>query len=224
MTTDTDHLYLDRDTLRLLSDRLGKVRDWVAAELENAITNQVAFTNKTIQRATKDDEVPLAFNVRASDVAYQLTGTLRGWVLHVCTARDLPWPGEGRAPHFAVWLDRHLIDLALTEEAPTAYAQIIEAFDAAWTTIDRPPVREYKIDNAKVDAARTLELHADGIAAAAREIGGSYSGLNARRVRTLAKANRVTAVRCVVATRAEVYVLGEVLDAHLAHPTRNRPA
>ncbi|NKR75811.1 hypothetical protein GS688_07805 [Rhodococcus hoagii] len=216
----TDHL--DRAHIRLLVDRLDQIAHWVHDELENAITCQVAFTDKTLARVTSDSETPLMFNERASNAAHELLCTLRAWTNYVATEKGLPWPGDGRAPHFAHWLSRHIYDVAGTDRAGDAYTEIVDAYNQAIDTIDRPAEKTRVIDDAKVHEARAWELHRDGIQTAARQIGGPYTGLTARRVRTLARAGRIQPIRCVVETRAEIYRLGDVLDAHLAHPTRQR--
>ncbi|NKW34842.1 hypothetical protein GS942_23420 [Rhodococcus hoagii] len=218
-----DQLNLDRSQIRLLVDRLDLIVEWVAEELENAITCQVAFTDKTLARISSDGENPLMFNERASNAAHELLGTLRTWTNYVATEKGLPWPGDGRAPHYARWLSRHIYDVAGTDRAGEAFTEILDAYDNALHTIDRPAQKTRLIDDAKVHEARAWELHRDGIQAAAREIGGPYTGLTARRVRTLARAGRIQPLRCVVETRAEIYRLGDVLDAHLAHPQR-RPS
>lgn len=216
----TDHL--DRAHIRLLVDRLDQIADWVHDELENAITCQVAFTDKTLARVTSDGETPLMFNERASNAAHELLGTLRTWTNYVATEKNLPWPGDGRAPHYARWLSRHIYDVAGTDRAADAFTEIIDSYNHAIDTIDRPAERTRTIDGARVAEARAWELHRAGIETAAREIGGPFTGLTARRVRTLARAGRIQPIRCVVDTRAEIFLLGEVLDAHLAHRTRRR--
>lgn len=214
----TDHL--DRAHIRLLVDRLDQIAHWVHDELENAITCQVAFTDKTLARVTSDSETPLMFNERASNAAHELLCTLRTWTNYVATEKDLPWPGDGRAPHYARWLSRHAFHLASTGRAAQAYTEIIDSYNTAIDTVDRPVEKTRTIDHSKVEEARAWELNRDGIATAAREIGGPYAGLTARRVRTLSRAGRIEPLRCVVESRAEIYRLGDVLDAHLLHPSR----
>ncbi|WP_027500418.1 hypothetical protein [Rhodococcus sp. UNC363MFTsu5.1] len=143
MITDTDHFYLDRSARSLLSTRLGEIRDWLVDELDNAITRQTAFGSGQATRHGQNDDPADVFDLNASDVAHDLFGTLRAWTYHVCTERQLPWPGEGRASHFAGWLDGHLIDLALTEQAPTAVDEITDAWKRAKSAIDTPGGREF---------------------------------------------------------------------------------
>ncbi|MFC7450533.1 hypothetical protein [Rhodococcus daqingensis] len=143
MITDTDHFYLDRSTRSLLSTRLGEIRDWLVDELDNAITRQTAFGSGQAIRHGQNDDPADVFDLNASDVAHDLLGTLRTWTNHVCTRRHLAWPGDGRAQHFAGWLDRHLIDLALTEQAQTATDQITDVWKRAKAAIDTPGGREF---------------------------------------------------------------------------------
>lgn len=224
MVTEPDQIKLDRSEISLLVDRLDKIVEWVAAELENAITCQTAFTNKTITRVGKDQEVPLAFNERASDCAHQLLGTLRSWTNYVATERRLPWPGAGRAQHFARWLSRHVYDVARTDRAPDAYTEILDAYDNALHTIDRPAQKVRVIDDEQRTEARALELNAKACADMARAMGGDYRGLTKRRVLHLVDTHAVTPLRHVTAGRwqSPILRLGDVLDAHLIHPTSER--
>ncbi|ORL00989.1 hypothetical protein A6F56_01170 [Prescottella equi] len=216
-----DQLNLDRSQIRLLVDRLDLIVEWVAEELENAITCQVAFTDKTLARVTSDGETPLAFNERASDCAHQLLGTLRAWTNHVATEKGLPWPGDGRAPHFARWLSRHIYDVAGTDQAGDAFTEILDAYDNALHTIDRPAQKTRTIDDEQRTEARALELNAKACADMARTMGGDYRGLTKRRVLHLIDAQAVTPLRHVTAGRwqSPILRLGDVLDAHLDHPT-----
>ncbi|NKU90788.1 hypothetical protein GS884_25510 [Rhodococcus hoagii] len=215
----TDHL--DRAHIRLLVDRLDQIADWVHDELENAITCQVAFTDKTLARVTSDGETPLAFNERASDCAHELLGTLRSWTNYVATEKNLPWPGDGRAPHFARWLSRHIYDVAGTDRAEDAFTEILDAYDNALHTIDRPAQKTRTIDDEQRTEARALELNAKACADMARTMGGDYRGLTKRRVLHLIDAHAVTPLRHVTAGRwqSPILRLGDVLDAHLDHPT-----
>lgn len=221
MVTEPDQMKLDRSEISLLVDRLDKIVEWVAAELENAITCQTAFTNKTITRVGKDEEVPLAFNERASDCGHQLLGTLRSWTNYVATERHLQWPGDGRAPHFARWLSRHIYDLARTDDAHEAYTEILDSYNWAVTVVDRPaekPPRQ--IDEAKWEEARRLNLNARACVQMARTMGAEYADLTQRRVKYLADEEVIAPVWIAKAGRRSerVFLLGDVLDAHLKHP------
>ncbi|ORM14121.1 hypothetical protein A5N77_03380 [Prescottella equi] len=212
---------LDRSEISLLVDRLDKIVEWVAAELENAITCQTAFTNKSITRVGKDEEVPLAFNERASDCGHQLLGTLRSWTNYVATEHGLPWPGDGRSPHFARWLSHHAFHLARTDDGARAYRQIIDAYNAAVSVVDRPaekPLRQ--IDESKWAEARRLNLNARACVQMAHTMGAEYADLTQRRVKYLADEKIIAPVWIAKAGRKteRVFILGDVLDAHLKHP------
>ncbi|WP_238780384.1 hypothetical protein [Prescottella equi] len=211
---------LDRSQIRLLVDRLDLIVEWVAEELENAITCQVAFTDKTLARISSDGETPLMFNERASNAAHELLGSLREWTNYVATEKDLPWPGDGRAPHYAHWLSRHIYDLAGTDQAGDAFTEILDAYDNALHTIDRPAQKTRTIDDEQRTEARALELNAKACADMARTMGGDYRGLTKRRVLHLIDAHAVTPLRHVTAGRwqSPILRLGDVLDAHLDHP------
>ncbi|WP_231611024.1 hypothetical protein [Rhodococcus sp. CX] len=212
---------LDASEVSLLIDRLDKIATWVCAELETVITNQVAYTDKTLTCISTDGEVPLSFNDHASEFAYDLLGTLRNWTNYVANERALPWPGDGRAPHFARWLSRHANELARTEQATLAYNQIISLYDAAFKIVDRPPTRTRTINNDQLAEARKLELNAKACADMARTMGAEYRSLTKRRVLHLIDTEAVTPLRHVKAGRwkSPILRLGDVLDAHLTHPT-----
>lgn len=136
----SDDLYLERHEIQTLSTRLRELRDWVCEALDLTICRQVAFTDRQQGHRT---EPPVVFNEHASDVAHHLHGTLRFWVEHICTHSTRPWPGEHRAKEYASWIDRHLIDLAKTEQATDAATQITDAWKAAKQAIDRPEDKEF---------------------------------------------------------------------------------
>lgn len=214
----TDHL--DHTQIRLLVDRLDQITQWVHQELENAITCQVAFTDKTLARVTSDGETPLAFNERASDCAHQLLGTLRSWTNHVATERGLPWPGDGRAPHFARWLSRHVYDLARVENAANALTEILDAYETALRTIDRPPTKQRTIDENQLDEARALELNARACVQIAKTLGPRYSGLTQRKIKYLTETGALKPLRIVKGAdggRYRIYNLGSVLDLAARH-------
>ncbi|MBM4587600.1 hypothetical protein GS507_05255 [Rhodococcus hoagii] len=215
----TDHL--DRGRISLLVDRLDQIADWVHDELENAITCQVAFTDKTLARVTSDGETPLAFNERASDCAHELLGSLREWTNYVATEKDLPWPGDGRAPHYAHWLSRHIYDLAGTDLAAEAFTEIIDSYNHATTVVDRPtPKPPPQIDQSDWDEARRLNLNARSCAHMAHTMGADYADLNQRRVKYLADAGIIAPLQVAQGGKRfeRIFLLGDVLDAHLRHP------
>ncbi|RVW06528.1 hypothetical protein [Rhodococcus spongiicola] len=206
---------LDHTQIRLLVDRLDQIAGWIHLELENTITRQIVFTEKALTRVTTRDEVPLAFNERASDFAHELAGTLRAWTNYVATERNLPWPGDGRAPHFARWLSRHAYDLAATEQATDAYDQILEVYKAAFAIIDRPKAKQRSIDDEQLAQARNLELNARGCVQVAKQLGRWHDQLTQSRIKYLTKTKVLTPLRTtrINGTLTNIYRLGDVLEA-----------
>lgn len=141
-TGDVDNMYLSRAEIRLLSERLKELGGWVSDELDTTIARTVAFSDES-DIPHRSDERVLVFNAEASDTAFEILGTLRAWVEHTCTARQREWPGNGRIPMYAKWMDRHLIDLALTDRAAQAMDEITDAWKRAKRAIDRPAEREF---------------------------------------------------------------------------------
>lgn len=132
-----DDFFIDRAERRQLSTRLRELADWALPALDDAVCRQVSFGNQQAKvRGSDDDQIP--FNESASLVAHEVRDTLRAWVLHVCTIRHRPWPGEQRAVAYARWLDRHIIDLALTETASDGADEITDAWRRVKRAIDRP--------------------------------------------------------------------------------------
>ncbi len=215
----TDHL--DRGRISLLVDRLDQIVDWVHDELENAITCQVAFTDRH-WLASPPTAKPHSPSTNAPATAsHELLGTLRSWTNYVATEQRLPWPGDGRAPHFARWLSRHIYDVAGTDRAGEAFTEILDAYDNALHTIDRPAQKTRTIDDEQRAEARALELNAKPAPTWPARWGGDYRGLTKRRVLHLIDAHAVTPLRHVTAGRwqSPILRLGDVLDAHLDHPT-----
>lgn len=139
----TDDLYLTREECRLLSTRLRELASWVIAELDATICRQVAYADPLDTPVRSSDDEANVFNEHASNVAHDVHGTLRKWVKHVCGQRQLAWPGESRASGYATWIDRHLIDLSLTEEAGQAFMEITDSWKQAKKAIDRPAPMEF---------------------------------------------------------------------------------
>ena len=140
--TDKDHLFLERHEIRALVEQLRAV-PWLVRELVIVVTRQTSYAPTAGRGRSSDTDAPIPFHDKASDIAHDLTGTLRAWVEYTCIERQLDWPGEQRATGYARWLDRHVMDLALTEEAPIAADEITNACKHVYPIIDRPKERTY---------------------------------------------------------------------------------
>lgn len=141
MTTETDHLYLDRASCRTLMSWL---RDfmWLAPELENVTTRQTRYTGPAERKAA---DTPVVFNPASSEFADEVRQVFMSWVANVCEVRHLPLP-HPRArgiDHTAVWLREHVMDLAQIEPARDAYNEVRELHRKAMRMVDRPEEQEF---------------------------------------------------------------------------------
>lgn len=141
----SDDLYLTRTEIQQTATRLHELANWICDDLDSTLCRQVAFTDRTNGRVRGKGETPNVYNERASEVAHDLHDVLRTWVEHTCihNTHGLTWPGEQRPQRHAQWLNRHLIDLAKTEEAPQAADEIKDCWQRAKQTIDRPQPQEF---------------------------------------------------------------------------------
>lgn len=135
-----DHMYLSREEQREFMNLMVKLQ-WVVEELDVTLTRQSQFGSK--YETGKSTETPVVFHETASEIAYELHGTVSVWVNEVCTQRGLEFPGVDRTARMARWLWQHVIDLALIEEAETALDEIRHALKRAEHVVDRPLGRIY---------------------------------------------------------------------------------
>lgn len=141
MNQEADHLYLDRASCRTL---LAWLRDfpWLSRELENVTTRQTRYTGPSERKAA---ETPVVFNPAASELSAEVREVFLSWVWNVCEVRGLPMPGpDGRSvAALAVWLRRHVMDLAQIEPARDAYDEIRELHQKVMRMVDRPEEQEF---------------------------------------------------------------------------------
>ncbi|WP_036530041.1 hypothetical protein [Nocardia sp. CNY236] len=222
MTADPNHLYLDRAELSALIALLREIPH-LAEELDISLTKQDRQgTTGDYRMHRRPSQQPLPYNPAAARATDELHAVLTSWVRLVCEQRRFEYSGAPTTPGLARWLDRNVIALAMTEGAQAAPADIRAAVQAANRVIC-PPATRIIVDEAKFEQARQQRLNASGIVTLARELGDSYRSLTARRVQTLRDAGRIAPVPGPWAPKLpDLYVVGEVLDAHLAHPFRTR--
>lgn len=137
----TDDLYLTREERKKLSARLTDVIEWLADELDNTITRQAARSDRAPR--SQAAETPVNFHEPAARAAETLHACLGEWTEHVCTYATPTWPGRQRITGYAAWLNRHLIDLSKTPEAPQALHDIDLAVSRALRIIDLPTPTEF---------------------------------------------------------------------------------
>ncbi|MGY0502190.1 hypothetical protein ACWZHB_27190 [Nocardia sp. FBN12] len=216
---DDAHLYLDREEARDLARMLGDVPD-LAEDLLDARTRQTRFGTVDYRTRNGAREQRLPFNPAAARAADHLQSVLGAWVRLVCEQRDVTYGGATSISGMAEWLQRNIIALAMTEGVETAAAEIGAAIEAAETVVC-PPAEVAAADADLVLQARAVRLNAAGIGKLAEQLGDTFGNLTARRVRTLRKAGLITPVPGPwSAGWPELFLVGEVLDAHRALPAR----
>jgi acyl transferase domain-containing protein len=247
---DADHFYLKRSDQQQLLDDLHKVPE-LALELQIAITNQSRIGGGRFGKKTKQKLAELwPYQPEAAEIADELHDTLEKWARVVCDRRQLPYVPRGyhyprgfigptrehekrtpigyteTTPGYARWLDRHVVDLSMLDNAIEARDDILAVIKAANRTVC-PPYAPIEINTQRVKDARLQTLNAHGISVAAGELGEEYRNLTERRVQVLRDAGKIRPVAHSLSkswrpTWPAQYRLGDVLDAHLLHPIRRR--
>lgn len=233
------NFYLPRHDQQALLDQLRQVPALVE-DLTIAITRQDRLTAVGPRTSRGDDVQPLPFNEHASDAAAYLQFVLANWVVTTCYNRDIDYDRpHSDALTLARWLRDHIIDIALTEQStiPNPYIEgsvdILVDVRAAIRNGNRAcggPKDRAVIETSPHDAARARysTLHASGIEKAAKDMVRNgftdYRYLTEQRVYRLARAGAITPDRHITLDGREtaLYMLGDVLDAHLKYPARQR--
>lgn len=248
--TEADHFYLPRVDQKALLDLLKKIPS-LAEDLAVTTYRQDRIGKGGMEIASGTHEQPLPFNLGASNAIDQLFNELAGWARHVCDSRaisymptgfthDFDFVGplrecENRLPYgyqesvlgLAQWLRRNIISLAMTEGADTAYVDISKVMDRCWATVDIPaedPVPVHEKDDV-LERVRARMLHRAGIVQVAELLARQYPeyrGLTLNRVNALRRGGHIVADRCGVISRAEIFRMGDVIDAHLTVRVRGR--
>lgn len=240
-----NHMFIDRHELRLIRTLLGEIPE-LATELGVAVNKQTRLGEVgRSRRVRRPSEQPMPYHLAAADIAQQLHNCLGGWVRLVCEQRAMPVPidfmpfGRAELPlpddkrvwqdcipttaALARWLDRNAVALAMTEGSETALDEIRDIVKAA-EKIVCPPSQPLVIDDEKIAEARSLRLNASGIATLARELGEEYRHLTKRRVHVLKEAKRIEPIPGPWRADWMLFKVGDVLDAHLLLPIRERHA
>lgn len=123
----------------------------------------------------------------------------------------------------ARWLSKNFYSLATTPGAETALREIAAAEKAAERIVYPPPEVLPKMDAALLQMARNMYLSAREIAVLARDLGDEYRNLTQRRVHVLHEAKLIKPVPGPWRPGYPLqFLVGPVLDAHLALPIRQR--
>lgn len=219
-----NHMFIDRHEVKLLRDLLHEIPA-LAVELGIAITKQARLGEVGRSRKPRrPSEQPLPYHLGAAEVAEELHNELVGWVRLTCEQRVIEYKGSISTPGLARWLERNIVALAMTEGAETAYPGIKDVVTAAeWIVC--PPATPVVVNQARLAKARLQRLNAAGIVSLAKELGEEYRHLTARRVKVLKEAGMIRPVPGPWRRDwPTLYIVGDVLDAHLALPIRERHA
>lgn len=249
-TDEVDHYYLPRADQKALLDLLKKIPS-LAEDLAVTTYRQDRIGKGGMKIASGTDEQPLPFNLGASNAIDLLFNEFAVWARLVCESRAISYMPTGfthdcdfvgplredekRLPYgyqesligLARWLRRNIIALAMTEGADTAYSDISTVMDRCWETVDIPPedpVPVHEKDEV-LKRVRARMLHRAAIVQVATLLARQYPeyrGLTVNRVNALRRGGHLVADRCGVITRAELFHMGDVMDAHLSVPLRAR--
>lgn len=131
---------LDPHAQDQLVEKLTDIHSWLSEDLDATLIRDTAFRDNSERVSGKraDSEGPMPFDDAAAEAARELHGALRAAVLSVCTERGLTWPGERRAPYLALWLARHIVSLAVCDNARHIANTIIAAHKTAFHAVDTP--------------------------------------------------------------------------------------
>ncbi|MGW2664155.1 hypothetical protein ACWCW7_24605 [Nocardia tengchongensis] len=191
-------------------------------DLEDSVNGRARLGAANTRLSGRTSDQPLPFSVGAARVRDHLHATLVGWVRLVCEQRALAYRGPTSTAGLAAWLRTNLIALAMTEGVETAPAELRAAAEAAERVIC-PPAPRFVVDDASVEAARRARLNVSGIVTLAKELGEAFRTVTVRRIQTLRDAGKVAPVPGPWAPDwPELFLVGDVLDAHLEHPMRRR--
>ncbi|MFE3754100.1 hypothetical protein ACFXO9_07300 [Nocardia tengchongensis] len=218
---DHSERYLGIEALRELAGLLGCIPR-LAEDLEDAVIGRARSHAMSTRRRSRTGDQLLPFDVEAAEVRDNLRASLAGWVRLVCEQRGLAYSGPRSTAGLARWLRRNLIAVAMTRGVESAPADIRSVVVAA-ERVMCPPPRRLTLDATSIEAVRRLRLNTFGIITLAKEMGGPFRTVTVRRLQTLRDAGKVVPVPGPWAPSwPEQFVVGEVLDAHLAHPARRR--
>jgi hypothetical protein len=96
-----------------------------------------------IIRHQRGDEVPLRFNLRASQLLDQIHAILVEWTRDLCDSRGADVPILNTTAEIAIWLSDNVSAIASDEGAGICYREVSEAIQDIQRMIDRPLPRRF---------------------------------------------------------------------------------
>ncbi|WP_327143072.1 hypothetical protein [Nocardia sp. NBC_01327] len=218
---DPNHLYLSHAAIRDLADLLTEIPS-LAEDLEDAVACRTRLGDPGLRLSSRSNDQPLPYSVGAAKVRDHLHALLVSWTRLICEQRALDYAGPTSTPGLSRWLHRNLIALAMTEGIESAPTDLRSAVEAAERIIC-PPSEQIPVTTDALESARRAKLNASGISTLAKELGDAFKSITPRRIQTLRDSGRLAPVPGPWSPDwPEQFVVGEVLDAHLAYPARRR--
>ncbi|MDV6275397.1 hypothetical protein R3Q06_18030 [Rhodococcus erythropolis] len=205
-----EHFYPPTNERQALGKVLGEVPETVE-NLARCMTIGIRAQTFEPRVTTGDRPQPLPFAADADEVAEDLRQELMRWVKWLCEVRRITHPRFDILP-MARFLNQYILILATTPGSETANTSISAKVKAAQRTSGRSIRAQPKWDENKLESARALRLPTGGIAQLGREMG--IQGLTRKRINNLKTLGHVNPVETVIIGRIELFVFGEVLDAH----------
>lgn len=155
-----------------------------------------------------------AIDIAVATLHADAVDTLGHWATIVADQRGIEGPIY-TLTGLARWLDRHVIDLAMTHGAEQAYDEILGTVAALQARVGHP--EDKPIDRTRVEAANRSVMTAYEIERIAYRLGDLGRGLNRDRVRYLVRKGLKA---CTVDDGTHFYRLGDVLAHHQQHQHR----
>lgn len=207
---DTE-MFLTRGEQHKLVDELREIPDLVP-HLAVAYVRQSRRGGSVGTRRPPQSTPPI--DIAVATMHADATDILDYWARLVAEQRGLDGPAYTLTA-LARWLDRHVIDLAMTHGAEQAYDEILGAVATLQARVGHP--EDKPIDRTKVEAANRQAMTAYEIERIAYRLGDLGRGLNRDRVRYLVRKGLRA---CTVDEGVHFYRLGDVLAAHQQHQHR----
>ncbi|WP_040815077.1 hypothetical protein [Nocardia concava] len=221
MTTDADHLYLDRAKVRALQELLRQIPA-LAEDLAITETKQARVSKSglgAVRRGRHRTALPI--HLGAYEAGECLRNALTTWIRAVCEQRAVTLPDADSLTAAARWLNRNVYALALTPGAEMALDDIAYGVAECEQAIDLPPEDAVVIDPERLAAANASVLTAYQVEKIAGKLGDIGKGLNRDRVRYLVRNGLKP---CAQDGDTQFFALGDVLVKHMQHKVKGRGA
>lgn len=213
MTTDG---FLTRAEVNHLSEKLGHVRD-LESEMAIALTGETRAPSTGYTRHQRPGSRP-PYPIHIEDLLDRLTNELDAAADSICKHRGLDYDGGHTLSGRAAWINRYRFALSMIEDADQTFDRLCKIIDTCRRTMNHT---DQEWSGYQVEEANRQILNAYQIEKLAKRIGEQGWGLNRQRIARLTKRGRLHPIRTTTGDRdANLYRLGDVLDAHAKTPRR----